>query len=584
MRLLFFFAQAYPKRTSTMLGCLLLAAIAEGIGLSSLLPLLGLAAKVSLGGESQGGGSHANSGLERVVTNALAALGVRPSIGLLLALIVFGMTLKALLLLMAQKQIGYTVAQVATDLRLALIRSLLAARWEYYVRQPVGALANSFATEAFRAAQAYQYGASICTLGIQAVLYLSLAASVSFPVMFSATGAGLCIGLGLKHLVRKTRKAGAKQTTLLKSLLGQLTDVLFSVKPIKAMAREGLVGPLLEEETHRLNRALRREVLSKETLKALQEPLVVGSLAGGLYIALTRWGLPFDAVVLLAVLFARTLICLNKVQKEYQSMVACESAFWSLQETIDLSSSQSESLSGNIPARLTREVALRHINFAYGERSVLRDVSLNIPVGQLTLLIGPSGAGKTSILDLVIGLLRPQSGEVWIDDLPLREVNLKSWRWMVGYVAQETFLLHESIFVNVTLGDQSLTSDEVEGALRAAGVWDFVSALPEGMFTPVGERGSGISGGQRQRIAIARALVRKPQLLILDEATASLDPESEAAICATVRRLRGLMTILVISHQPALLEVADKVYCLEDGRVKRIDRSIKSPPVRIAVI
>lgn len=570
MQLLLFFARAYPQRTATMLGCLLLAALAEGIGLSSLLPLLGLAAKVSLGGEAQGGGSHADSGLERMVGHALSAVGIRPSIGLLLGLIVFGMTLKAMLLLMAQKQIGYTVAQVATDLRLALIRSLLAARWEYYVRQPVGALANSFATEASRAAQAYQYGASICTLGIQAALYLSLAASVSFPVMLSATGAGLCIGLGLKHFIRKTRKAGAKQTTLLRSILGQLTDVLFSVKPLKAMAREGLVGPLLEEETHRLNRALRREVLSKETLKALQEPLVVASLAGGLYVALTRWSLPLDAVVLLAVLFARTLICLNKVQKEYQSLVACESAFWSLQGTIDRSSAQAESVSGNIPARLTREVSLRHVNFAYGERPVLRDVSLSIPVGQLTLLIGPSGAGKTSILDLVIGLVRPQAGEIWIDELPLREVNLKSWRWMVGYVAQETFLLHESILVNVTLGDQDLTPAEVEQALRAAGVWDFVSALPEGMLTLVGERGSGISGGQRQRIAIARALVRNPQLLILDEATASLDPESEAAICATVQRLRGRVTLLAISHQAALLEAADRVYRLENGGVQLI--------------
>jgi ATP-binding cassette subfamily C protein len=294
----------------------------------------------------------------------------------------------------------------------------------------------------------------------------------------------------------------------------------------------------------------------------------VASLAGGLYVAVTRWALPLDSVILLAILFARSLICVNKVQKEYQAMVTYESAFWSLRGTIDRSTAQSEITRGKEKPVLKREIALRQVSFSYGNHSVLQDVSLSIPIGQLTMIVGPSGAGKTSILDLVIGLVRPQAGDIWIDDVPLSEVDLKAWRWTVGYVAQETFLLHESVFVNVTLGDPELTAADVEAALRIAGAWEFVSALPEGMYTPVGERGSAISGGQRQRIAIARALVHQPQLLILDEATASLDPESEAAICTTVKNLRGTMTILAISHQPALLEVADRVYRLAGGSVQ----------------
>jgi len=570
MRLLLFFARSYPRRTLIMLVCLLLAAVAEGIGLSSLLPLLSLTARVSVGAGAQSNTTQGDSRLEQVVSSLLGSLGLQPSIGLLLLIIVCGMTMKAALLLLAHRQIGYTVAQVATDLRLALIRALLAARWEYYVRQPVGALANSFATEASRAAQSYLNSATIVSLGIQALLYTALAATVSWKVMLGAAAIGITIGYGLKRLVRKARRAGARQTKLMKTLLGQLTDVLYSVKPIKAMAREALVGPLFEEETHSLNRALRREVMSKETLKAIQEPLVVASLAGGLYVALTHWGLPLDSVIVLAILFARTLICFNKMQKEYQAMVAHESAFWSLQETITRSAAQGEVAPGEKKPILRREATLRQVCFSYGARPVLHNVSLSIPVGQLTMIIGLSGAGKTSILDLVIGLIRPQSGDVWIDDVPLSEVDVKAWRWTVGYVAQESFLLHESVFVNVTLGDPELTEAEVEAALRAAGAWEFVAALPEGMHTPVGERGSGISGGQRQRIAIARALVHHPQLLILDEATASLDPENEAAICATVKSLRGTMTILAISHQPALLKVADRVYRLESGAVQLI--------------
>jgi ATP-binding cassette subfamily C protein len=583
MRLLLIFARAYPRRTVVTLLCLLLAALAEGVGLSSLLPLLGLATQAGVSADSVNGGGQAHSHLARVLSKTFTALGLQPSIDLLLCIIVAGMALKGGLVLLAHKQTGYTVAQVATDLRLALIRALLAARWEYYIRQPVGALTNSFASEASRASQAYDHGTTIVALAIKSLLYMALAAAVSWYAMVGAVASGAVIVAGLTYLVRRARRAGARQTRLLKTLMRQLTDVLHMVKPLKAMARESLIGPLLERETHRLNRALRREVLSKETLAALQELLVVAALAGGLHIALTRWGLPLDTVILLAVLFARTLISLNKVQKEYQSMVACESAFWSLRATIDHSEAEREILRGKDQPVIKEAITLRQVSFSYGTHPVLQNVSLRLPAGQLSVIVGPSGAGKTSLVDLIVGLVRPQAGEVWIDTVPLREVDLQSWRETVGYVPQETFLLHESVLVNVTFGDPALTTADVEAALRAAGAWKFVAALPEGVQTTVGERGARFSGGQRQRIAIARALVRKPQFLILDEATASLDPETEAALCATVQKLRGAMTILAISHQPALLEVADQVYRLEGGTVQPISQ-LDTPQPRVREI
>jgi ATP-binding cassette subfamily C protein len=201
MRLLLIFARAYPRRSLIMAVCLLFSAIAEGVGLSSLLPLLGVATRMGTSGVPLGTAEQGHSRLEDVVVDALAALGLQPTIGVLLLFIVCGIALKAALSLLAQKQIGYTVAQVATDLRLALIRALLAARWEYYVRQPVGALANSFSTEASRAAQAYLHGATIVMLAIQAVLYVSLAAAVSWRVMVGAVMMGAMIGYGLRYLV-----------------------------------------------------------------------------------------------------------------------------------------------------------------------------------------------------------------------------------------------------------------------------------------------------------------------------------------------------------------------------------------------
>ena len=226
-----------------------------------------------------------------------------------------------------------------------------------------------------------------------------------------------------------------------------------------------------------------------------------------------------------------------------------------------------EILTGSRKPELKKSIRLDHVSFAYDDHYVLQDVSLVFPVGHITAILGPSGSGKTTIVDLVTGLLRPQEGEVWIDEAPMADLDLKMWRHQIGYVPQETILLHDTVLNNVTLGDPGLSETDAKVALRAAGAWEFVNAMPLSMQSVVGERGGNLSGGQRQRIAIARALVHKPKLLILDEATSGLDPESEAAVCDTLLKLRGKLTILVISHQSALVKIADKAHRIQDGKI-----------------
>lgn len=573
MRILFAFARAYPGRSALTLACLIFATLAEGISFSSLLPLLGLATRAH---QAAPASDSAPTGLEQIFISALDAVGLRPSIGLLCLVIVGGIGLKAAFVLLAQKQVGYTVAHVATDLRLSLLRSLLAARWEYYVRQPVGGFANAFATEASRASDAYQNAVTVIAFGIQTAVCFGLAAVVSWQATLAAAAFGAVVVGGSYRLVYMSRQAGARRTELLKSILGQLTDVLYVVKPLKAMGREAQVGPLLEGGTRRLRRALKREVLSREALASLQEALLIVGLIGWLYGALTRWSLPLETVFMLIVLFGRTLSSLTKAQRQYQRLVAQESAYWSLQETLRQSGAAGEHNPGVERPKLAQAVTLDDVSFAYADHPILRRASCTIPAGDVTLLIGPSGTGKTSLGDLIAGLLQPDGGSIRIDGVPLSAVDLQAWRHAIGYVPQEMLLLHESVFANVTLGDAGLTPADVEAALRAAEAWDFVRALPDGMETRVGERGARLSGGQRQRIAIARALVHSPQLLILDEATTALDPESEAAICRSVQRLRGEMTILAISHQPALLDIADHVYRLEAGRLTPVE-SLAAP-------
>ncbi|UCF93634.1 MAG: ATP-binding cassette domain-containing protein, partial [Desulfobacterales bacterium] len=508
---------------------------------------------------------------ERLVNETLVGLGVNPTVEVLLAVIIGAIALKSGLVLVANKRVGYTVAHFATDLRLALLRALLITRWQYHVRQPLGRLANAMATESQRASKAYLSAARMVVLMIQALVYVGVALLVSWKATLASLAAGMVLVLALGRFIRKARRAGTRQTKLFQSLLAHLTDSLQSIKPLKAMAREHLAESVLARETTRLNKALQKQVFSKEVLRAIQEPMLAGFLATGLYVALVHWRLSLTTVMVLIFLLARLLTQVGKVQQEYQEMVILESAYWSLQDTIREAEAEQETVPGSRRPSLEHAIHLDRVSFSYGQSDVLQDVELTFPAGMMTALIGPSGSGKTTIVDLVTGLLRPQQGEIWIDDLPLAEVELRSWRHMIGYVPQETLLLHDTVLVNVTLGDPELREADAEQALAAAGAWEFVQAMPQGMQSLVGERGGKLSGGQRQRIAIARALVHKPKLLILDEATSALDPESEEAICKTLRGLRGQLTILAISHQPALLCAADRAYRLQDGVVVAAD-------------
>jgi len=367
--------------------------------------------------------------------------------------------------------------------------------------------------------------------------------------------------------VRMARKAGKKQTTLFISLLAKVTDTLQSVKPLKAMAREHLADSVLAMKTSKLNKALRKQVFSTAVLKAAQDEMFTIVIALGMFVALVKLEMPLATVMVLVVVLGKMLGQLGKVQKQYQKVVMGESAFWSLKKGIQEAQQAEESLSTGTVATLEQSVQLNAVTFSYDQHLVLTDVNLEIPAGRLTTLIGPSGSGKTTVVDLVIGLIHPQSGSVRVDGIPLTELDTKAWRHMIGYVPQETLLLHDSILHNVTLDDPELSEQDAVQALQAAGAWEFVSRIPAGIHSTVGERGTKLSGGQRQRIMIARALVHKPRLLILDEATSALDPENAAAIGKTMEDLRGRLTMLAISHQTAMVETADRVYRLHEGGV-----------------
>ncbi len=570
MRFMLDFFRAHPSRTLITLLALLLAGLVEGIGLSALLPLLSVATHDESLLNLPGIDPVQRNAFEQHIIDLLAYFGLSPTLGTLLLIVLFGITLRNILLFITRRQVGNTGAQVITDLRLDLLRALLRCRWSYFVHQPVGKLTNALATEASRSSEAFVAGAEAITFLVQGLVY----GAVAFAVDWRATLVALVIGsitvFILHSLVRMAKKAGRKQTDLLNVLMAKLTDTLQSVKPLKAMAKEYLASTALAATTQRLNKALRKKVMSKALLNSTQDEMFALLIVAGVFVALIYFDMAFATVVMLAIVIGRMLSFFGKVQKQHQQMALGESAYWSLRQTIADSCQAEESSHGELSPRLTQAIECRHVTFAYDNHPILKDVTLCCPAGQLTTLIGPSGAGKTTVIDLIIGLIQPQTGSVTIDDQAVDQLDIQAWRTMIGYVPQENVLLHDTIVHNVTLSDPAFTEDDAKRALQAAGAWEFITAMADGLHSIVGERGSRLSGGQRQRIMIARALIHQPRLLILDEATSALDPASEAAVRDTIQQLRGHYTIIAISHQPNLVDAADRVYKLDNGKAIRV--------------
>jgi ATP-binding cassette, subfamily C, bacterial len=553
-----YFIRTYPIGSALMVMLMFLAGMAEGFGVLAFLPVLEL-------GTADGTTASAAT---RVVTGALGAIGLEASLGVLLLMIVVAICVKAALLWLADQQVGSMVAAVVRDLRLQLIRALFAVRWRYFAERKIGQFANAITSEVVRIGAAYREASQAVAAFLQMCVYFAIAAAISWKVAFGTLVIGAAFTLLLRSFFQSSRSIGGEETNLGKTLTSRLLDVLQGLKPLKAMARHGLIRPILESETESLNRAQRRQVRLYATLRALHEPLVTVLLAGGLYFTLIVADHTLASVLVLAFVFYRLMQHINTLQMRYHIMVHGEGAFVSFMDELDSAQAQREVWFGQRQApRLGKDIRFESVAFSYGNQPVLADVDVTIPAGSFVAVTGESGSGKTTLADLIAGLLQPDSGTIYVDDVPLDQMDLESWRRTIGYVPQEMLLLNDTIFKNVTLGDSSISGSEVEQALRSAGAWNFVTANALGMDQSVGERGTALSGGQRQRIAIARALIGRPSLLILDEVTTSLDPATEAELCETLRSLAGETTVLAISHQPAIRSIADTVLTVAGTRV-----------------
>ncbi len=553
------FFTARDSNPWTVLLLLLVGSFFQGIGLASVLPFLSAATSEQVEDPSP---------LVELADRVFAAFGSEPSLGWLLCFIVGGIVLKCVFLFFGMMHVGYTVARVSTGLREQLLERIFNVKWSYFTHQPVGRIANSMSVDATRAGAAYLNAATFLVLCIQTAVYGVVALLVSWKLAIAALGIGLFIAACLSFLTRMMRKAGVKQTKRTRELVTDLSDVLGSVKPLKAMAKQDHFAALFHGKIAKLRQALKKQVVSRYALTYLQQTSV--ALIGGLgfYIAWAYWSVPVSELLVLGLLFFQTVSSIGKVQRQYQKAVLFEPAYMAVHALIEEAAASREVSSGSKEPHFARDIRLDRVTFRYDERTILKDVSMLVPAGEITVLTGPSGAGKTTVVDLMVGLHHPESGELLIDGVPLAEIDLAAWRGSVGYVSQELVLFHDSVHANLTLGDPTISDSDVAAALEAAGASDFVAAMPDGVNTIVGEKGSKLSGGQRQRIALARALVGKPALLILDEVTSALDPEAEADICRRIEGLSDDLTVLAITHRKAWTDIADRIYSVGDEGVE----------------
>jgi ATP-binding cassette, subfamily C, bacterial len=297
------------------------------------------------------------------------------------------------------------------------------------------------------------------------------------------------------------------------------------------------------------------------------------ALSSFFYIGAEYVTLSSSNLLLLVVVFARLSPKVSRIQHYTQYICNGLPAYDATALMLKKFEISSESYCQHVlTSKLIGSISLRGVSFRYKDRRkpALSNINFVIPERSTTAIMGPSGAGKTTLADLLMGLLTPTDGKIFIGETPLDGDSVHVWRGLIGYVPQETFLFHNSIRSNLLLVRPESTDEELWAALKNAAADSFVKALPLGLDTVVGDRGIRLSGGERQRIALARALLRKPMMLILDEATSSLDHENERRIQEAIDGLHGDLTMVIIAHRLSTIRKADRIMILEQGQLLEI--------------
>jgi ATP-binding cassette, subfamily C, bacterial len=556
------FFTAEDTRPWAVLLCLLLSGFAETISMSALLPTM-----QAMANADQSNGSLATAYVHAV----LRFLGVEPALPNLIIIVVGFFVIKTLLTFFAMSYAGIAVARVSVAIRRRVITALFDARWSFYTQLQTGRLANTISADANTCGSAYSLAAEIVAFSLQAVAYAIVAFLVDWKLAVLGLVTGLLIAVLLNWLLRISRRAGYKRADKTASLTTFVADLISNMKPLKAMDRYDKLVAEMSVILRRLRKALMTREIARQGLTQGGELLVTLALGIGAYLAITYAKASLAELVVLGVVFFQVISIINRLQKLLQQSLENEASYVRTEQFIATALQQREIHLGKRLPTLNKECRFENVSFAHDETPIIKNANITVASGSVTVLQGVSGVGKTTLIDLLIGLHQPDSGTITLDGVPMSEIDIHRWRRSIGYVPQELSLLHGTIRENIVLGNHEITEADIETAIQLAGARDFIEAMPHRLDTNVGSMGLKLSGGQRQRIALARALVTNPRLLILDEVTSALDPEAEMEICQNILALRGSYTTIAITHRPAWTEIATHLYKVDRLGITKVD-------------
>ena len=526
--------------------------VLSGVGIVMLIPLLNM---LEIG--------------DNRLPDWFMTLGYPLQVGLLLVGYVLLVTVKTLLSRSLNIRENAFIEETGMALRKKLYTVLSGASWESLTARKDADVVNLFTSQcgqvSYGIAEVIHFLASIVSAAVQ----MGIALMMSLPVTALVCVMGACMLAIFMPLRKKSREYGDEMIRLSREFYSELQNQLASVKEVRAYGVEREHAALFESISVAFKTARMKYVRQSSV------PGVVYSLAAAVMIALVylvcTLGLKVetDRLVVLVYVFARLWPVFSGFQGRIQSINSCVPAYEKLIEAMREMQPETDVAETDEDFSRWREIRFDNVHFAYrnSDEETLRGVSFSLERGEKLALLGRNGAGKTTAVNLLLGFLLPRSGAILVDGKPLEAACIRAWRTQVGYVPQDPLILNASVRENLTRFHPNATEDELIAALRKAMAWGFVSRLPDGPDTVLGDRGVRLSGGERQRIVLARVLLGKPSLIVLDEATNALDYESETAFRKVIQSMSGNAAVVLIAHRLATVRMADRAAVLENGRI-----------------
>ncbi len=560
------------RRTALLLVILLLVAVAETLGVASVMPFIAVLAKPEV--------VETNSWLAWAYNtlgftsrnNFLIFLGLG-----FLGVVLGSLTVRALGLWAQLRFVNNRGYRWSTRLMAAYLRH----PYEWYLNRHTANLTTSILSEVNEVINgALMPALQICANALVAVLLVSLLLSVD-PVLSFSVATVLGGGFWLVQIAvrRLLSRLGESHQAAMHARYRIVQEAFGGAKDVKVLGLEELFVARFREPSQTLAQvSIAFNLVSKLPPIAMQALLFGGMLVVVLYLMTSYGG--FAEIVPLVALYAfagyRLLPAVQNIASNVSELRYREAVLNSLKSELESAppapTIDTNEVRANTRINLHEALTLDRVTYRYpgADRAAVHDLSLRIPVNSTVALVGPTGSGKSTTADVLLGLLRPQAGALQVDGMRISEDSERAWRRSVGYVPQQIFLIDGSIAENIAFGLPAgeIDREAVERASVVANLHDFVKRdLPAGYDTEIGERGVRLSGGQRQRIGIARALYRDPSVLILDEATSALDNLTEHAVMEAVHNLSRRKTIILIAHRLSTVRSCDCIYMMEDGQL-----------------